>query len=93
MQGDETRQTEYVFANGSVTWGPILPKELNFIDQHCMVQLHNESILILGGVKSHKVFLYNQITRKFSKVPGIYQTHFTFRAYSIISLLLFYISI
>ena len=76
MQGYETR-TEYVFANGSVTWGPILPKELNYIDQHCMVQLHNESILILGGVKSHKVFLYNQITRKFSKVPGIYQTHFT----------------
>ena len=70
MQGF-SRQTEYVFANGSVTQGPILPKELNYIDQHCMVQLHNESILILGGVTSHKAFLYNQISREFSKLPGI----------------------
>ena len=71
MQANETRQTEYVFANGSVTWGPVLPKELDYIDQHCMVQLHNKSILILGGVDSRKVFLYNQITRIFTKVPGI----------------------
>merc|ERR1712087_631519 len=58
--------TEFIFPNGSVVYGPNLPRPRLF---HCMVTLHNGMVMILGGYD--RVRIYNPEDRSFSGGPSL----------------------
>ena len=61
--------TEYVFLNGTVVQGPVLPLPLH---EHSMVKLADNRIMIIGdNVKSQKVLVYDPKTNVFSEGPTL----------------------
>ena len=56
--------TEFINPNGTVTIGPTLPNERS---SHCMIKLHDNKIMLLGGIDSSdekSVVIFNPESRR-----------------------------
>ena len=58
-----------MWANGTVTQGPELPEDL-YLSEHCMVQLHNNSIMIIPGLNNLKTFVYHPESKLLTQLVG-----------------------
>ena len=61
--------TEFISTSGAVRPGPDLPQKR---DDHCMVKLRDERVMILGGFPATKsVIIYNPNDKTFSEGPNL----------------------
>ena len=72
MAKSEDITTEFIYLNGTVLPGPNLPSPR---DDHCMVTLHDNRVMILGSengtTDSKSVIIYEPDTENFSTAPSL----------------------
>ena len=69
--GATTDSTEFIHPNGTVAIGPTLPTAR---DSHCMINLHDKRVMILGGnppSNKKSVLIFNPADESFTNGPTL----------------------
>ena len=60
--------SDYVYANGTVENGPNLPEARQ---GHCMVTLHDDKVMIMGGSLSRNVLIFDPADKSYTNGPSM----------------------